>query len=408
MSTLKHTFKNAYAGIPRNIWILAIAMLVNRCGSMVLLYMNVYLTSEKHFSIPQAGVIMSMFGIGSMAGAFVGGKLVDKIGFYKVLYISLFCSGLMLLILGQMDNFYAIAFFTGAVNFFGDAFRPANSASISTYATAEKYTQAIALNRLAMNIGFTIGPIVGGLLAAINYQFLFWADGLTCISAGLFIFLVLPKPTKMPSLASRENEQIEEAVNNIQKSNPYRDKIYLIFIFLTAIYATTFFQFFLSLPLYFKNIYHMPEKQIGWLMACNGIGVATIEMFLIHYIQKRWNQFNFISLGTIMLLLGFAILIPFHGTFVLVIGIIFITLSEMFAMPFMSTYAINKAPKASMGQYMALYSMGWSLAQIISPIMGNFVIAHFGYTFLWMLLGFMSIISFAGFQWLKPRAYHIV
>ena len=69
-----------------------------------------------------------------------------------------------------------------------------NSASISNYSSKENYPLAIALNRLAMNLGFTIGPVLGGLLASINYHFLFWADGLTCIFAAAFIFFVLPKP----------------------------------------------------------------------------------------------------------------------------------------------------------------------------------------------------------------------
>ena len=84
----------AYSGISREMWLLAAAMLINRSGSMVLLFMSVYLTKEKHFSIPQAGIVMSMFGIGSLVGAFIGGKLVDRIGFYPILIWSLILSGL--------------------------------------------------------------------------------------------------------------------------------------------------------------------------------------------------------------------------------------------------------------------------------------------------------------------------
>ena len=387
-----------YRGISRNMWMLAIAMLINRCGAMVLLFMSVYLTKNLHFSIPEAGFVMAMFGSGSLVGAFIGGKLVDKIGYYPILIWSLLLSGIMLLILGQMHDYWLIALFTFLVTATGDAFRPANSASISFYSSKENYPQAIALNRLAMNLGFTIGPIIGGLLATISYEFIFWADGITCISAALFIFFRLPKPNS----AIGEKQEVEESNKVLQKVNsPYMDKMYLSFLVFTTLYATAFFQFFTSLPLFYKNVYLLDEKHIGWLMAFNGIGVAVIEMFLIYYIQNKWSQFKFIALGVLLLIIGFLILIPFHAIVILVLSMFFITLSEMFAMPFMSTYAIKKAPQESMGQYMALYSMSWSIAQILAPLIGTNIIAHFGFDALWIALSVIALIPFIGFRWME-------
>lgn len=400
---------NAYRGISRNMWLLAIAMFINRCGSMVLLFMSVYLTKNMHFTIPQAGVVMAMFGIGSLTGAFIGGKLVDEIGYYPILIWSLLLSGIMLLVLGQMQNYWLIAFFTFMVTATGDAFRPANSASISNYSSKENYPQAIALNRLAMNLGFTIGPVLGGILASVNYHFLFWADGITCIFAAAFIYFVLPRPgiTQQGEVAQQSetdsNQYMDEQLEKENKKllSPYNDKYYMAFLLFTTLYATAFFQFFTSLPLYYKNIYHLSEKHIGWLMSFNGIGVAVIEMFLIYYIQNKWTKFNFISLGIVLLMAGFLILIPLHWTYILIVSMGFITLSEMFAMPFMSTYAITKAPKATMGQYMALYSMSWSIAQILAPLLGTNIIDHYGFDMLWIVLSGIALISFCGFRWME-------
>ncbi len=398
-------------------WILAMAMFINRCGSMVLLFMSVYLTKHLQFSIPQAGFVMAMFGTGSLCGAFVGGKLVDKIGYYPILVWSLLLSGFMLLILGQMHSYWLIAFFTFMVTATGDAFRPANSASISNYSSKKNYPQAIALNRLAMNLGFTIGPILGGLLATISYTFLFWADGLTCIFAATFIWFVLPKPipkavqqgfSEEGSLKDSSLDPLEHASGDVTKvvsnQSPYKDRFYLAFLVFTTLYATAFFQFFTSLPLFYKNVYQMSEKHIGWLMAFNGIGVAVIEMFLIYFIQHRWTKFNFISLGIFFLIIGFMVLVPVHGTYILVISMFLITLSEMFAMPFMSTIAISRAPQESMGQYMALYSMSWSIAQIAAPLLGTNIIAHFGFSALWFVLSGIAIIAFSGFRWLQYKS----
>jgi predicted MFS family arabinose efflux permease len=385
----------AYAGISKEMWLLAAAMLINRSGSMVLLFMSVYLTKEKHFSIPQAGVVLSLFGIGSLVGAFIGGKLVDRIGFYPILIWSLILSGIMILLLGQMKSFYLIAFFTFLVTAFGDMFRPANSASISSYSTQEGYTQAIALNRLAMNLGFTIGPMLGGLLASHSYTLLFWADGLTCMFAAGFIFFMLPKK----QFTKPTTPTAEEA----KAASPYRDSAYLYFLIFTTLYAIAFFQLITALPLYYKNVYFLNEKHIGWLMALNGIGVAVIEMFLIYYIRNKWTEFKFISLGIILLMLSYLILVPFHSILILIVSVILITFSEMLAMPFMSTHSMKRASPKAMGEYMALYSMCWSVALILAPLLGSQIIALVGYNGLWISVAGIGFISLVGFRFLESK-----
>lgn len=385
----------AYAGISREMWLLAIAMLINRSGSMVLLFLSVYLTKEKHFSISQAGVIMSVFGIGSLAGAFIGGKLVDRLGFYPILIGSLALSGCMIILLGFMPNFYLIAIFTFLVPLFGDMFRPANAASISTYSTPVGYTQAIALNRLAMNLGFTIGPMLGGFLASIGYRFLFWADGLTCLLASIYIYFMIPAKK---GIKNEKSEYLKD-----KSLSPYKDRQYLQFLTFATIYAIAFFQLLSLIPLYYKNEYNLSETKIGWLMAVNGGGVALIEMFLIYYLKNKWTEFKFISLGIFLLLVSYAILIPFHSIVILVISMLLLTFSEMFAMPFMSTYSMRRANGKSIGDYMALYAMSWSLAIIIAPILGTQLVKYFGYNGLWISLCLLSGTALLGFQYLEKR-----
>ncbi len=395
---LTHVLGNAYAGISREMWILAITMLINRCGSMVLLFMSVYMTVELKFSIPQAGVVLAMFGAGSLAGAFVGGKLVDRISYYPVLIWSLVLSGVMILTLGYMRNYTWVALFTFLVTFTGDMFRPANSAAIHAYSKAENYAQSIALNRLAMNLGFTVGPMLGGFLAQKSYSFLFWADGITCILAAVFLRVLLS------SVAGAQKNKIMS--EKVAEKSPYRDQPYLLFLLFTTLYAMCFFQFITAFPLYFKNEYQLSEQSIGLLMALNGVGVAAIEMFLIFYIKDKWTQFNFISLGIVLLILAFLVLIPAHGLIVLVISVLLLTLSEMLAMPFMSTYSLTRAKDRNMGDYTALYAMSWSLALILAPIFGTQIINHFGFNTLWASVSALAIFSLVGIYRLGKQQIH--
>lgn len=376
------------------------AMLINRSGSMVLLFMSVYLTKERHFSIAEAGIVLSLFGIGSLAGAFLGGKLVDRIGYYPILIWSLLLSGIMILLLGQMRSLPLIGLFTFLVTATGDMFRPANSASIAFYSTEEGYTQSIALNRLAMNLGFTVGPMLGGLLASYSYTLLFWADGITCMLAALFIRLAIP---------CKEIDHAEPRHSGGESPSPYRDGPYLIFLLLCMLYALCFFQMLTALPLYYKNVYHFSEKPIGWLMAMNGLGVALIEMFLIHSLRKRPGAFRFMALGSALLVLGFAVLPPFHGGWVLILSMLIITFSEMFAMPFMGTFSMKRAAAQTMGEYMALYSMSWSVALILAPLLGSQLITHWGYDGLWFAVSALGLFTLVGFALLgrRLRAMHI-
>lgn len=387
----------AYIGLSREMWILAIAMLINRSGAMVLLFMSVYLTAQLHFTIPQAGVVLSMFGFGSLVGAYLGGKLVDKIGFYSILVNSLLMSGLMIISLSFFKNYYMVAGITFMVTCMGDMFRPANAAAIYVYAKKENYSQAIALNRLAMNLGFTVGPMLGGLLAHFNYQFLFWVDGTTCILSAIFLKSLLPK-RETPAKTIKDK-------TNKKEFSPYFDKKYIAFIFFTSLYAICFFQLICTFPLYFKNVHHLSESSIGLLMALNGVGVATIEMFLIYYIRNKWSQLNFISVGILFLIVAFLILIPFNSYYTLVVSIIALTISEMLSMPFMSTISLQKSEGKNMGDYAALYAMSWSSALILAPIIATQIISRYNFHTLWFSIAVIGFISLIGFQFLRKKAY---
>jgi predicted MFS family arabinose efflux permease len=387
--------KNTYGGIKREVWLLSLAMLINRCGSMVLLFMSVYLTQKMHFSYAQAGVVMAMFGAGSMVGAFVGGRLVDVLGSYSVMVGSLLLSAVFLVTLGFMKDYWLIGGCTFMVTATGDAFRPANTVALAQHTSSEDYPRSIGLNRLAMNLGFTVGPAIGGFLALINYQLLFWADGITCALSALFIYGYFNQ-RKYPR-KKKENADMGKA------GSPYRDRLYLFFILIACLYAISFFQMISTFPLYYKHDYRLNEEQIGWLMALNGISIVVVEMFLITYIKNKWTQFNFMTVGVCLLIVGYSLYIAFHGIWVLVLVMLLFTMSEMLVMSFMATYSMARGQSKSLGQYMALYSIAWSVALILSPVVGSLLIEHYGFVTLWSAMIGVACLSIAGIRYLAAR-----
>src|SRR5574338_932104 len=188
-------YRNAYSGLSQSIWWQALVMFVNRSGTMVIPFMTVYLTHHLHYSIAQAGLVMAAYGAGSIVGAFAGGRISDRIGFYPVQFWSLLSNGIMFIVLGQMSQLWRIGLCIFIMSSVGESFRPANAAAIAAYSNETNRTRSYSLNRLAVNLGFSIGPAMGGFLSAISYRWLFWVDGITCIIAAMLLRIFL-RPVK--------------------------------------------------------------------------------------------------------------------------------------------------------------------------------------------------------------------
>lgn len=391
------TFKGAFSGINKTIWFLSLAMLINRSGTMVIIFMTVYATQSLHFSIEQAGTIMSMFGIGSLIGVFLGGKLSDMIGFNKVMYGSLLLGAVFLFLLAQVESFKLFAFCTLLVSLFGEAFRPANTAAIGTYSKPENFTRSLSLNRLATNLGFSVGPALGGLLAQHNFSDLFYADAISSVLAA-FIIILFVSNKKHLHKPVKDSEIIE-----LKNISPFADVHFMIFIGFTILYTTAFFQMFSTMPLYYKDVHHLSARSIGFLMAMNGILVAATEMILIYKIEHKFKPLQFVVFGAAALVLNYLLLLGASNLIWLVFSMLLVTLSEMLAMPFMMTFMISRANKNNKGRYAALYSMTWSIAQIASPIIATQTISNFGFDVLWLLYAFFSFLVLVGMFFLHKK-----
>jgi predicted MFS family arabinose efflux permease len=366
-------------------------MLINRSGTMVVPFMSIYCIQQLHFTIVQAGIIMALFGVGSICGAFVGGKLTDKIGFYDLQVGALFSGGVLFIILGYQHTFFSLSIGTYILSFCNESFRPANSTAIAHYSTPENKTRSYSLNRLAINLGWAVGAGTGGLLAAINYHLLFWVDGITNILAALLLLKLMPRSSIINT--------IKKIDKTIARASAYKDKIYLAFILLSTIFGMCFFQFFIMEPVFYKIAWHFNERFIGFLMALNGVMIAVVEMVMIHNLEGKRNGLIYISTGILLGGIGFVLLNVVSPTAIAAIVIvILVTFSEMLSMPFMNAFWISRTTEYNRGEYAALYTMSWSTAQIFAPFIGGEVIAYGGFYLLWWLLAGLSAIAAVGYM----------
>ncbi len=351
---------------------------------MVIPFMTIYATQELGFTIQQAGIIMALFGAGSIAGSFIGGRITDKFGFYGLQLAALFSGGLMFIVLGYLKTFPLLCIGTVVLSICNESFRPGNSAAIAHYSEVENRTRSYALNRLAINLGFAVGGALGGFFAAKNYHLLFWIDGLTNISAAFLLMALLPKARTTAKADIKEETQGTSA---------YRDKPYLLFILITILFASCFFQMFGMQPVFFKTEWKLTEQFIGVLMAINGLLIALVEMVAIYKLENKKSSIYYIRRGVLLIGLGFMLLslLP-PSQAVAIISMVLITIGEMLSMPFMNTFWISRTSINNRGQYAGLYSMAWSVAQIIAPIAGSAIIQQYGFYMLWYAVALTCVI----------------
>lgn len=390
-------YREAFSHLQRNVWVLAMAMFINRSGSMVLLFTSLYMTQELHFSIGEAGLIMSFYGIGSVLGAYIGGWLTDRMNYFTVMLMALVGCGAVLLLMLFTTSPIMIALIMFTYPLIGDMFRPANSTAIASYSTSENLTRSVSLVRLAVNLGFSVGPAMGGFIALwLGYKWLFVLDAVTSILAAVMLYFFLPK---RPPASKRPRAEVSTSVRS---TSAYRDYRFLFFIFLVALYGTCFFQLFASVPQFFSHQYHYSEDTIGLLMALNGVIVVLVEMPVVLILEKHKRKFRYMILGSLCLPVAFGIL--WFNNPALIISVIYtvaITLSEIFAMPFMMNHALSRAPRGREGQYNALYSMAFGVSTITAPIIGLGVADRFGFNTLFVVLISVSLVMAVLFEWAR-------
>lgn len=400
LRTAIHRYINNFKGFSREVWILAIITFINRAGTMVLPFLSKYLKEDLNFTYSQVGWIMVAFGIGSMLGSWLGGKLSDKIGFYKIMIFSLFTSGVMFFVIQYITSFWGLCIGMFAIMTIADMFRPAMFVSLGTYAKPENRTKALTLVRLAVNLGFTAGPALGGLvIMGLGYKGLFWVDGTTCI-VSILIFAFLIKEKKGTVEFEHENER------NVEYTSVFKDKIFWIFLFICFVTAVLFFQIFTTLPLYHNEKFGLTEFQSGLLLSLNGLIIFFLEMPIVSIVQrKNINKLKVILYGCLLMAFSFYVLLINIWAGILIVSIIFITFGEMFIFPFSNSFALSRAPKGHEGRYMALFTMSFSLAHIVSSKTGMDIISHFGYQINWFLMGTLGLIALACCIWLQKLLF---
>ncbi|WEK20647.1 MAG: MFS transporter [Candidatus Pedobacter colombiensis] len=387
-------YLDAYKGLSTPAWMLALVMLINRSGAMVIPFLGVYMVNHLNFNLEDTGTVLSCFGVGAVSGSFLGGWLTDKVGHFRVQLISLILTVPVFFLLPELNTVVKLGIGVFILSIISETFRPANSVSIAYYSKPDNIIRSFSLNRMAMNLGFSIGPALGGFLAAVSYTFLFYGNAVAAFLSALLFFIYFR------NRKGNEKKVVEhKAVADDQKldRSPYKDTLFVLFSILSCVFAICFFQLLNTLPLYYRTIYKLTEANIGVILAFSGMVVFLLEMLLVHIAEKRMTARAVIVWGVLLCGLSFLILNLANGIWVLYVSIFVLCIAEILAMPFMATVTLQRSSQKNRGAYMGVNALSFSAAHVFSPFIGTRIAAIYGFETLWYGTAAVLLITAIGF-----------
>lgn len=389
--------------LPKEIWILAAATLVNRAGTMVLPFLVLYLTRTLGITPARAALALTVYGIAALLTMPVAGRLSDRLGPLVVMKASLLLSGVLLLLFPLAHHFAAILVVTFFFAMLNESVRPPSLALVSDLVGPPQRKAAFALSRLAVNLGMSIGPAIGGILAVFSFRSLFFVDGATSILAGIWLMLA-PWPTspserRQKSASAQDWEAAEDAEDlgremeaesaaplaapyPVANLSAFRNRRMLYFLAALIPVQVVFFQLTSTLPLFLVRHLQLPESVFGTVFTLNTLMIVAIEVPL-NTAMADWSHRRTLMLGALLYAIGFGSYAIITGPAGVFAGVVIWTFGEMILMPGSSAYAAEIAPPERRGEYMGLYTMSFSIAFSLGPFLGAEILQRWGSHVLW-------------------------
>lgn len=384
-------------GLPKQMWILFTATLINRAGTMALPFLVLYLTERLAFSSGTAGLVIAAYGVGSLITAPFAGKLSDRAGPLAVMRASLIVSGVILFAYPLARSFTAILIITIIWAIMSEAFRPASMAVIADLVAPDQRKAAFALSRLAINLGMSVGPAAGGFLAMTSFSALFVVDGVTSIIAGVVLIV---SPWKVYHHAAQIYSTEKPAVEKRTKS-ALTDRRFLYFLLAFIPVEMAFFQPQAAMPLFVVNGLGLTEAMFGILLTINTVLIIFLEVPL-NTAMAHWNDRVALPVGAILTSIGFGALAYATGAWFIAVTVVFWTFGEMILFPASSAYVAEIAPANRRGEYMGYFQMTFSLSFAVGPALGAKVLEQAGATTLWIGTAVFCLLSAAMMMRIAP------
>jgi MFS family permease len=343
-------------------WLKAVmaGQVVSSAGALAWIYLTLYLVEDRGLSAQQAGFAAAAYGVGLLGGNLCGGWFGDRFGLRTAAIGSQLSWAAACLAMPIVPT-VGLPVLAAVAGLCGGASRPNLSALVATALPAERRREGIALSRSASNAGFTIGPPLGGLLAAYDFSLVFVIDAVSSLVLTAIIWRWVPSAVR---------------ATTARASGLWRTLKPEILTLLGAIVVvdTVYRQLFATMPLLLRDA-GSPAVAYGVLLGLSSVVIVLLEAPLAIRLRAHRST-RVIAAGFALVGLGLAALAiwPALGGAALAVGVI--TLGEMLYKPTATAHVADAAPEGMVGRYSSLYAAASISGMFLAPAIGGAAYEH--------------------------------
>ncbi|MGD1221538.1 MULTISPECIES: MDR family MFS transporter [Streptomyces] len=389
--SLRRAARETVSGLPREFWWLWTSTLVNRLGAFVATFMALYLTLDRGYSASYAGLVASLHGLGGVVSSLGGGVMADRLGRRPTLLISQLSTAFAVALLGFVHDPVAIAAVAFLVGMASNASRPAVQAMMADIVRPADRVRAFSLNYWAINLGFAVSSMAAGFIAEFSYLAGFLIEaGMTLVCA-VVVFVKLPE--SRPALTDKAAAEPAVGLGTV-----LRDGRFMSVVGLSFLVALVFQQGSVGLPVAMGEAGFTPADY-GMAVAVNGVLIVALQIPVTRFIEHR-DPKRLLVVSSLLAGYGFG-LTAFAGSVgVFALTVCVWTLAEIVNAPTQTGLVVRLSPVQGRGRYQGMYTLSWSLAALVAPLMSGLVIDRFGAEWLWGLCAVVGTAAGLGYAML--------
>ncbi|MFB8031472.1 MDR family MFS transporter [Streptomyces sp. NPDC056004] len=395
---LRRAAHESVSGLPRQFWWLWTSTLVNRLGAFVATFMALYLTLDRGYSASYAGLVAALHGLGGVVSSLGAGVMTDRLGRRPTMLIAQTSTAVSVAVLGFMVHpvaIAAVAFFVGMAS---NASRPAVQAMMADIVRPEDRVRAFSLNYWAINLGFAVSSAGAGFVAEYSYLAGFLGEAAMTLFCAVVVFLKVPesRPDK-PVVAGLA---VDDGADEVRLSTVLRDGRFMSVVGLSFVIALIFQQGYVGLPVAMGTD-GFSSSDFGTAVAVNGVLIVVLQIPVTRFIQHR-DPRRLLVVSSLLAGYGFGLTAFAGSVAVYALTICVWTVAEIVNSPIQSSLVVRLSPARGRGRYQGMYTMSWSAAALIAPLMSGLVIDRFGAQWLWGACAVLGTGAALGY-WLLMR-----
>lgn len=352
-------------------------ILVNRLAGFLQIFLVLFLT-HRGFSANQAGLALGVYGAGGVLGTFVGGYLTDWLSARRVTLVSMMGSAVLLVSIVYVRIYLLILLAVLLVSTVGLLYRPAAQSLLIGLTPRSQIVMVTAMYRLCLNLGTSVAPLLGVALAAVSYNLLFWAEALGALAYGIIALLILPRETAPAAGPAPDGKESPPA----PRGRLLADQRYLVFLGAFALIMLVYCQYTAALPLAIARA-GIDLWWYGAVITINAVIVVLCEVPATKVVQG-WPMRKTQLAGWGLVAVGYSIYGIGITPFLLVLGTVVWTASEVIGAPTTYAYPGMVAPEHLRGRYFGAMQTVFGLGSTLGPILGVELFDHVGrWVWLW-------------------------